>query len=195
MLLTFFDRLMKTISFILSSLAAVLLGTSCQQQQRAYPLYWFEQADGSGAGATFTIVYKDRYYVRQPIFNLEHFEKFESFLETDGSYTVTLYLKPEYRNRLYLTTLNNQGKYLLPVVNGMAFTPILIDSPVNTGKLTIWGGLNGYDLKMISRKVEPVRPEIEEKRYKDKDPRPRPKMPVDTNIMRDPSGRAIPQIY
>lgn len=185
---------MNKFSLLLAPLALMPLLSSCQQQQ-TYPVFWYEQADGSEAGASFTIAYRNRYYVRQPLFNLSHFAKFSSFMEEDGSYGVTLYLKPEYRNRLYTATLNNQGHYLLPVVNNMAFAPILIDGPKNNGKLTIWGGLNGYDLKMISREVEPVNPEIEEKRYKDDNPRPVPKVPSNFKQQRDASGRPIPQIF
>ena len=116
-------------------------------------------------------------------------------MEKGGPAGERVFKSPGAPTRLYTATLNNQGHYLLPVVNNMAFTPILIDGPKNNGKLTIWGGLNGYDLKMISRKVEPVNPEIEEKRYKDDNPRPVPKVPSNFKQQRDASGRPIPQIF
>lgn len=174
-------------------LAALALLTQCQQQP--YPLYWLEQADDAQAGATFTVIHRGRPFVRQPLFSHKHFQNFKSFMNEDGSYGIVLYLKKEYRNRLYYSTLNKNGMYLLPVVNGMAFSPINLDVPINNGQLVIWGGLNGYDLKRISEMIPPVDPEMEKKRYKSSDPRPKRETPKNTKKERDESGRVIPEIF
>ena len=63
------------------------------------------------------------------------------------------------------------------------------------GILKIWNGLNGYDLKQISRTVEPMDPEIEEKRYLDENPRPLPKMPENVQQRRDFTGRTVGEIF
>lgn len=80
-------------------------------------------------------------------------------------------------------------------MDGVPFPPMLIDRPISDGKLVIWEGVNGYDLKMLSYQLTPVNPEIEEKRYKKKNPRPRAEMPIDAKVKRDAAGRAIPQLY
>ena len=74
---------MNKFSLLLAPLALMPLLSSCQQQQ-TYPVFWYEQADGSEAGASFTIAYRNRYYVRQPLFNLSHFAKFSSFVRRDA---------------------------------------------------------------------------------------------------------------
>ena len=83
---------------------------------------------------------------------------------------------------------------MLPVVNGLAMEPMRIE-PVSDGILKIWNGLNGYDLKQISRTVKPVNPEIEEKRYLDENPRPIPKLPKNPQQRRDFTGRPVGEIF
>lgn len=154
-------------------LGALLL--SACQQNKDYPVFFLTEAGGGEPGRAFIVTYGGKHYNRMPALALKHCSKFRSFLNPDGSYGVVLYVKDEYRNRLYTTTLQHQGRNLLPVVNGLAFEPTLIDTGITDGKLVIWNGLNGYDLKMFGKHLEPMEPEIEEKRYLDKNPRPLPK--------------------
>lgn len=77
----------------------------------------------------------------------------------------------------------------------MAMPPLFIDQGISDGRLVIWSGLNGYDLKRIGEVVDPAEPEIEEKRYRDEDPRPKLEVPKDAKIKRDATGRIIPQLY
>jgi len=106
-----------------------------------------------------------------------------------------LYTPKEYRMRLYTETQQNLGKHILPVIDGLAFDPMEIDCGISDGQLIIWGGLNGYDLRRISETLEPVDPEIEEKRYLDDDPRPKPELPKEAAPMKDEHGRIIPELY
>lgn len=181
------------ISLTLAAAAAGLL-VSCQQQ-KPYPLFFLTESDTAEAGASFNILYNGVYYNRMPMLALKHFKKFRSFLNDDGTYGVVLYVKEEYRSRLYTQTLNNTGRKLLPVANSMAMPPLFIDQGISDGRLVIWSGLNGYDLKRIGEVVDPVEPEIEEKRYRDEDPRPTLEVPKDAKVKRDATGRIIPQLY
>ena len=171
---------------------AVLLG-SCQQKQ--YKAYFLTESSNPEAGAAFNVRYNGRMYNRMPIMSLKHFEKFKSFMADDGSYGMVLYTPKEYRLRLYTETQQNLGKHLLPVIDGLAFDPLLIDQGINDGQLIIWGGLNGYDLRRISETLEAVDPEIEEKRYLDDDPRPKPELPKEAAPTKDEHGRIIPELY
>lgn len=178
---------------VLFALAACL---SACQNQKAYPVYFLTQASGTQEGARFLILYRGTPYTRMPILTLEHVQKFQSFLAEDGSYGVQLQLKPQWRNRLYQASVENNGMKLLPVVNGLAFEPQLLDRPIADGVLVIWSGLNGYDLKQIGKTVTPVHREIEEKRYRDKNPRPLPQKPKNVrNQVKDPTGRTIGELY
>ena len=134
-------------------------------------------------------------YNNMPIMSLKHFEKFKSFMADDGSYGVVLYTPKEYRMRLYSETQQNIGKHLLPVVDGLAFPPMEIDCGITDGQLIIWSGLNGYDLRRMSEELEPIDPEIEEKRYLDDNPRPKPELPKNASPIKDEHGRLVPEIY
>ena len=166
---------------------------SCQQKQ--YKAYFLTESSNPEGGAAFNVRYNGRMYNRMPIMSLKHFEKFKSFMADDGSYGIVLYTPKEYRLRLFTETQQNIGKYILPVVDSLAFEPMEIDQGITDGKLIIWGGLNGYDLKRISESLTPVNPEIEEKRYLKEDPRPKPELPREAAPLKDEHGRIIPELY
>lgn len=189
-------KIFQTATIISAAIIGLL--SSCQQQ-KAYPVFFLvqESHDDPAAytSARHFVYFQGRAYTKTPVMTLNHFEKFQSELDpTDGSYGVTLYAKPEWRMHLYTQTLNKDGLLMLPVVNGLAMEPMRI-TPVGDGILKIWNGLNGYDLKQISRTLKPVNPEIEEKRYLSKNPRPIPKMPKDVQQRRDFTGRTVGELY
>ncbi len=173
--MTPFSRFSLVSALLLTAVAPLL--TNCQQNSKPYPLFFLTESRGSEEGSNFLAKFGSRYYTRVPMLSLEHFARFRSFLNDDGSYGVELFVKPEFRNRLYSETMNNVGRHMLPVMDGMAFAPMKIDKPIQDGELVIWGGLNGYDLKQIGRTVTPVDEELEKKRYKDENPRPKPTPP------------------
>lgn len=185
-----------TKKILLSLLLAAGALVSCQQN-KDYPVFFLTESGGNEAGSGFNLYYNGRYYNRMPALALKHCAKFHSFLANpgvDGSYGVVLYMKEEYRNRLYTTTLEHQGHYLLPIVNGLAFEPTRIDRGITDGRLVIWGGLNGYDLMMLGKNLEPVDPEQEKKRYKKENPRPLPARPKQRKGSKDRAGREFSEL-
>lgn len=177
-------------------LAAAGFLTACQQQ-KPYPIFFLtEEPSASGNSARMIVMYNGRPYTRLPILNQDHLESFSSFMNMqDGSYGVEFLLKSEMRNRLFAVSQEKQGMRILPVVNGLAFQPVLLDRPVTDGKLVIWGGLNGYDLKEIARTITPADPEKEKKRFLDKNPRPIPKLEKDVRgEQRDHTGRMVGEL-
>ena len=174
-------------------IAAALAFSSCQPEP--YKAYFLTESSNPESGAAFNVRYNGRMYNRMPIMSLRHFEKFRSFMADDGSYGVVLYTSKEYRVRLYTETQQNIGRMILPVIDGLAFPPMEIDCGISDGQLIIWGGLNGYDLRRISETVEAVTPEIEEKRYLEEDPRPKPEIPKNAKPGKDTHGRIIPELY
>lgn len=184
---------MNKFSLLLSTLTGVILLSSCQQKQ--YKAYFLTESSNPEGGAAFNVRYNGRMYNRMPIMSLKHFEKFKSFMADDGSYGVVLYTPKEYRLRLYTETQQNIGKHILPVIDGLAFDPMEIDCGISDGQLIIWGGLNGYDLKRLSETLTPVDETIEEKRYLDEDPRPKPELPKEAAPAKDEHGRIIPELY
>lgn len=186
-----------TRSIFLSAAAAVsALVCSCQQNVN-YPVLFLTEADSANVeGARLNVVYNGTYYNRLPAMSLKHFAKFKSFMNPeDGSYGVRLFVKEEYRGKLFYTTLNNRGKLLLPVVGGLAYPPMMIDRGITDGEMDIRGGLNGYDLRMIGKQIEAVNPEIEEKRYLKENPRPLPTLTKEQlKELKDRHGRTMPTL-
>ncbi len=180
-------------SALLLSLASAAALVSCQQQNKP-SLFFLTENVGTEEGAGFVVHYDGRYYTKLPMLSLNNFEKFRSFVNPDGSYGVVLYVKKEYRTRLYMATANNVGRYMLPVFNGLAFKRMKITDPVQDGQLVIWSGLNGYDLKQLGTVLTPVDESMEEKRYSDTNPRPLPTKPEKMEQLRDINGRAIPNL-
>lgn len=179
----------------MTAMLAVGAITACQQQN--YPIFFLtEEPTSDGYTSKMIVMYKDRPYTRMPIFNAKHLAKYRSFLAGDGSYGVVFTLKKEMRSRLYAVSLEKAGMRILPIVNGLAFQPVLIDSPVTDGKLVIWGGLNGYDLKQIARDIEPEDEELEKKRFLDENPRPLPKLQKKGKSKNtDYTGRVMGEIF
>ena len=182
----------KAFLILFAAAGALLLG-SCQQKQ--YKAYFLTESSNPQGGAAFNVRYNGRMYNNMPIMSLKHFEKFKSFMADDGSYGVVLYTPKEYRLRLYSETQQNIGKHLLPVIDGLAFPPMEIDCGITDGQLIIWNGLNGYDLRRMSETLKPVDEEIEEKRYLEENPRPKPEVPKDAEPMKDAHGRLIPELF
>lgn len=173
---------MKTLLSTILLGAATLFATSCSS--RPYPVGFHMEVDmGPGnaeyisqANGKFIIEHQGRYYDRSPFISTRMFDRYASFVNPDGSYGVQFMVADEWRMRLYAETQSNINKYILPTVNGLSFEIVHISRPITDGRLVIWGGLNGYDLKMINETVKAANPEIEEKRFLEKDPRPpRPK--------------------
>ncbi len=159
-----------------------------------YSIMFLSEADNANAGAKLTVSFHKRYYDKLPLLSLQHFSSFKSFLSTDGSYGVVLYVNKMYNQRLFTATAAKHNKMLLPVVGGLAFEPLLITRPISDGQLVLWGGLNGYDLYRISQELRPLNPEIEKKRYLEETPRPLPKVKPSGDIEKDLQGRLIPQV-
>lgn len=176
--------------------ALVLLLSACQQ--KPYPIFFLSEARSTeGSTSKFLLMYNGRPYTRMPIVTHKNFKSYHSFMNMqDGSYGIVLTLKDELVNRLYSVSLEKEGMLILPVVNGLAFQPVRIDRPITDGKLVIWGGLNGYDLKEIARDIPPENEEMEKKRFMKKNPRPLPKIdPTKQKGKRDYTGRAIGEIF
>jgi len=170
-----------------------LLSVSCQKEE-PYKVAFLTESEGTEMGSKFIINFKGKFYTRLPMMTLKNFKQFKSYLADDGSYGVTLYVDKKYTSRLYTATASKINMRLLPVISGMAFTPQRIDYPITNGKLHIPNGLNGYDLRRLSESLSPVIKEIEEKRYLEIDPRPRPNYKPTKNQAKDIHGRTIPEL-
>ncbi len=186
-------KMRRSLFPLLVSVCTVL--NSCQQDP--YPIFFLSEAPSTeGTTAKFILMYRGHPYTRMPIVNHKHIATYRSFMNMqDGSYGVVFTLKREMIQRLYSETVNREGMLILPVVNGLAFDPLRIDRPIMDGKLVVWGGLNGYDLKRIADDIKPEDEELEKKRFLKKNPRPLPKLGPKDKQKKDFTGRVIGEIY
>lgn len=189
---------MNVKAFLMCGIMAVA-GALASCQQKPYPIFFMQEETGGANGSTakFIMTYNGKAYTRSPLVTHEQIDSFHSFMSMqDGSYGVVFTLKRPWHGRLYGATMNRNGALILPVVNGLAFEPLRIDGPIRDGRLVIWNGLNGYDLKRIADNIRAENPEIEKKRFKNKNPRPLPKLkPDDQNRMKDHTGRTIGELF
>lgn len=188
---------MRTLCYtLICCMVALFALAACQQ--KPYPIFFLKEEDSSdGMSAKFIIRYRNHTYTKLPILNHEHLASYHSFMDMQtGSYGAVFTLKKEWATRLRIATTNARGKLILPVVAGYAFQPVRIDAPIVDGKLVIWSGLTGYDLKQIARDIKPEDPELEKKRFKDKDSRPRPTLDTKNKPQKkDYTGRTIGELY
>lgn len=169
-----------------------LLFVSCQQE-KPYRIVFLTESESVGMSSKLIVNFKGRTYTRLPMLTSNNFSHFKSYIQDDGSYGVTLFLDKKYSSRLYTATAAKIGKRLLTVVSGLAFEPQIITAPITNGQLYIRSGLNGYDLRRISETIKPI-DDMEEKRYLEIDPRPRPVYKEIKNQAQDFSGRTIPEL-
>lgn len=186
---------MNFLSPILALGCTILAGSLCSCNDDPDPtLFYYAEADGMESGAAFTFTYKGRPFEKTAILTVNQLSKFKSSMSPDGSFGVTLYLNKDYIQRLYAATAARPGKLLLPVFNGLAYEPVRITQPISDGTLVIWNGVNGYDLRILSSKVDPVDKEMEEKRYLKTNPRPLPDYEEIKKQQKDSSGRTFAEI-
>ncbi len=186
---------MKILSSMATLACAIIATSLCSCSNDPDPsLFYLVEADGTEQGASFIRMYKGIPFERSAIITINQLSKFKSSMSTDGSYGVTLYTNNEYRSRLYTATASRPGKLLLPILNGLAYEPVRITRPIEDGTLVIWNGVNGYDLRLLSAKLDPVNPEMEKKRYLKDDPRPLPDYEEIKNQKKDLTGRTIAEI-
>ncbi len=181
----------SSLSMLLLSCAGFIL-TACSQDP--YKFMFLTETNDAYAGAKLTLMHNGHYYDKLPLLTQDHFQRFKSVKNADGSYGVILYLNKAYSQRLYTATAGKQGKLVLPVLSGLAFEPLMINAPVTSGKLYVRKGLNGYDLYRLSKVLAPMDEKAEEKRYLKKDPRPKHEFKPSGDIHKDTQGRPIPQI-
>ena len=86
---------------------------------------------------------------KNPDFYTSNFESFRPFPAKGGSYGAIFMLDRVSKKRLSYFTTQNQGSYLLSLVNGKPSEPVLIDRTVNDGVLVVWSGMTVRDIRSL----------------------------------------------
>jgi hypothetical protein len=103
------------------------------------PKMTFQQAAG-GRMRTFS---------RVPEVSSKDVLSFAPFPADDGSYGVLFSLKGHAAQRLAAVTNMGQGRFLIAQLNGRTVDGVLIDKPVEDGKLVIWKGATLADIAVL----------------------------------------------
>jgi hypothetical protein len=103
------------------------------------PRMIFQQAAGG----------KMRTFTRVPEVSTKDILSFAPFPADDGSYGILFSLKDHAAKRLAAVTNMGQGRYLLAQLNGRVADGVLIDKPVEDGKLVIWKGGTLADIAIL----------------------------------------------
>ena len=94
---------------------------------------------------------KSRAFRREPEVSTKDIVSFTPFPSDAGGddYGVVFILKDNAAKRLSAITNINQGKWMLTQINGRVVDGVLIDKPVNDGRLVIWKGATLADVTIF----------------------------------------------
>jgi len=94
---------------------------------------------------------KTRYFRRMPEITTKDVVSFSPFPSDAGGddYGMVFILKENAAKRLAAITNINQGKWLLAQINGRVVDGVLIDKPVNDGRIVIWKGATLADVTIF----------------------------------------------
>lgn len=96
-----------------------------------------------------------RYFRRVPEAILKDVHSFSPFASDlgGGDYGLLLTLKGHAAKRLSAITTVNQGRWMISQVNGRVVDGVLIDKPVNDGRLVIWKGVTLADIALLDEEL------------------------------------------
>lgn len=87
---------------------------------------------------------------RLPDFITTDFVEYEPFLSEDRiSYGAVFTLDEIKGKRLTSLTIENKGRYLLPMIDGRPSEPVVIDKVIRDRKVVIWNGLSQTEVHML----------------------------------------------
>ena len=120
------------------------------------PRMTFQQAAGG----------KMRTFTRVPEVSTKDVLSFAPFPADDGSYGLLFTFKEHSARRLAAVTNIAQGRYLLSRLNGRVVDGVLIDKPVEDGKLVVWKGATLADIAILDESFPRIGQEGQKKKKK-----------------------------
>lgn len=91
---------------------------------------------------------------RVPDYVLSNVVSYQPFLsEKKTSYGGIFNLNDVGKKRLLHFSTQNQGLYMISIINGKVGEPVVIDRPISDGQLVVWDGLTQQDLQRLDTEI------------------------------------------
>jgi hypothetical protein len=96
-----------------------------------------------------------RYFRRMPEVSTKDIASFSPFPSDagGGDYGIVFILKENAAKRLGAVTNMNPGRWLISQLNGRVVDGVLVDKPVNDGRLVIWKGATLADIALFDEQL------------------------------------------
>jgi len=89
---------------------------------------------------------KKRFFKKSPVVFTKELVSLKHFADSEGTFGATFTFDRAASGRIAALTTQNQGKWLVAMLNGRAVDGVFIDSPVRDGRLVIWRGIQQAEI-------------------------------------------------
>ena len=89
---------------------------------------------------------KKRFFRKSPLTFTKEIVSFKHFVAEDGAFGATFSFDQAAFNRIAALTTQNQGKWLVAMLNGRPVDAVFIDRPIQDGRLVIWQGIKQVEI-------------------------------------------------
>ncbi len=89
---------------------------------------------------------KKRFFQKTPVTFNREITSLKHFPAEDGTYGATFTFSKAARTRIAAFTNQNQGKWIVAMLNGRAVDGVYIDAAVTDGRLVIWQGIKQVEI-------------------------------------------------
>ena len=89
---------------------------------------------------------KKRFFRKSPLTFTKEIVSLKHFVTADGSYGATFSFDKAANGRIAALTTQNQGKWLVAMLNGRPVDAVYIDRPVRDGRLVVWQGIKQVEI-------------------------------------------------
>ena len=89
---------------------------------------------------------RKRVFQKSGLTSTKEIISFKHFITEDGTYGAVFTFSKAAANRIAAITTQNQGKWLVGMLNGNAVDGVYIDGPIRDGKIVVWRGIKQVEI-------------------------------------------------
>ena len=105
-----------------------------------------DQTDGPKMVFPLPMGNKKRFFLKSPLTFTKELVAYTPFFAEDGTAGATFAFNRGAMTRIAAMTTQNQGKWLVAMLNGRPVDAVFIKNPVNDGKLVVWQGIKESEI-------------------------------------------------